>query len=373
MIHLLMLPMLSVLSSLLGGNQTAGCANLAHYGNLITSVTANEPWYCPINQQITNQWEKYLPALLIVTLISFLLAGIILMVGQALGSARIRGYGAAELYEATATAIIVAGFIYVCAVIFGVGPGALVGAINPYATAFHLMGSTITSAQNIYTSIYRSYVPLSESASVSISVGGPEASLTRTNFATGEVFAGGIGLFANVYTFLISVLYLNPAAALAKIMVEGMAVLYGEYYLLVFFSVAAIPVFLVPGVIFRALLPTRGLGGVMIAIAIGFFLVMPSLFAVVYYFTAQTVITSMNVANSQMQAASYAGGAVTGPQSPLVQDLNNAQSAMSGFWMLVLFYPFMIIAFTYSFIIQFSKLIGGTYQQQAMGRLRGFL
>ncbi len=374
MIHLLLLllPMLqgNILNQLgLGGQQ--GCGLLS--GQIATTINAKYPWYCPISQQVTNQWEGWVPVMLIVTLISFLLAGLIIMVGQALGSAKIRNYGAAEMYEAIATAIIVVAFVYICAVIFGLGPGALVGNINPYATAFHLMGSTIASAQGIYSSIYSSYVPLAETTSVTIDISGPEAGLTRSSFAQAEATAAESAVFLNVYSFLITVLFLNPASALSQIIIEGMAVLYGEYYLLVFFSVAAIPVFLVPGIIFRAILPTRGLGGVMIAIAIGFYLVAPSLFAAVYYFTAQNVITSMNVANNQLQQAAYSGGVVTSSQSPLVTDLNNAQSAMSGFWMLILFYPAMIIAFTYSFVIQLSKLIGGTYQQQAMGRLRRFL
>ena len=100
--------------------------------------------------------------MLVVTLMSFFLAGIIFMVGMLLGSARIRNFGAAEFYEAVATAIIVVAFVYICAVLFGLGPGALVANINPYATAFHLMGGTITTAQAMYTSIYNVYFPISQ-------------------------------------------------------------------------------------------------------------------------------------------------------------------------------------------------------------------
>ena len=39
--------------------------------------------------------------------------------------------------------------------------------------------------------------------------------------------------------------------------------------------------------------------------------------------------------------------------------------------MLVLFYPVMIIAFVYSFIVEISKLIGGTYR--ATSRMRSFI
>ena len=109
-------------------------------GQIANTITSNEPWYCPISNQVTNQWESWLPVMLVVTLISFFLAAIIFMAGVALGSAKIRNYGAAEFYEAIATAIIVVAFVYICAVLFGLGPGALSPEINPYATAFNLMG-----------------------------------------------------------------------------------------------------------------------------------------------------------------------------------------------------------------------------------------
>jgi hypothetical protein len=361
---------LFMLSTTYPGTQACGLLS----PQLASTITAQEPWYCPISNQVTNEWKQWLPVMVIVTLIAFLIASVIFMAGVALGSAKIRSYGLAEFYEAIATAIIVGAFVYVCAVVFGLGPGVLVGGINPYATAFNLMGSTIASTQNMYSSIYASYIPLSESTSVSIGISGPEAGLTRkVYFASAEVAAAESAVFLNVYDFLITVLYLNPAEALSKLLVEGISVLYGEYYLLVFFSVAAIPVLLVPGIIFRALLPTRGLGGVMIAMAIGFYLVMPALFSAVYFFTAPGLTKDINLANAQMQSIALSGGVVTSPQSPLVQDLNNSQAALSGFWMLVLFYPVMIIAFTYSFIVQISKLIGGTYQSTAMGRIRRFI
>jgi hypothetical protein len=342
-------------------------------GQIATTLSSQEPWYCPISTQITNNWEKWLPVMLIVSMISFLIAAVIFMVGVVLGSAKIRNYGAAEFYEAIATAIMVVAFVYICAVVFGLGPGNLVGNINPYARAFNLIGTTIASAQGMYSSLYSSTLGAAEFASVTVGIGGPGSSLTRSNFAKEEVVAAITSTTLHATSFLTQVLFINPASVLSQFLIDGMAVLYAEYYLLVFFSVAAIPCFLIPGIIFRALLPTRGLGGVMIAMAIGFYLVMPALFATVYYFTAPQFITNTNIANAQLQSASLSGGLVSSSASPLVQDLNNAQAALSGFWMLVLFYPAMIVAFTYSFIVQLSKLIGGTYQSGAQGRLRSFI
>jgi hypothetical protein len=352
-----------------GQQNTASCGLLS--GPIASVIAANEPWYCPISNQVTTQWEKWLPVMLVVTMISFFLAAIIFMVGVALGSAKIRNYGAAEFYEAIATAIIVVGFVYICAVLFGLGPGSFVAYINPYSTAFHLIGSTISNAQNMYSSIYNVNFPLSETVSVTIDIGGLDSNLVRQSFGNAEASAAGTAVFQNIYKMLITVLFLDPGTALSRLLIDGMAVLYGEYYLLVFFSVAAIPVFLIPGIIFRALLPTRGLGGVMIAMAIGFYLIMPTLFATVYFFTAPGLIKDMSLANAQMQGIAVSGTIITSPQSPVVQYLANSQSALSGFWMLVIFYPVMIIAFVYSFVVEISKLIGGTYR--ATGRLRGFI
>ncbi len=340
-------------------------------GQFAASINSQEPWYCPISNQVTTQWESWLPVMIIVTLISFLLAAIIFMVGTALGSARIRNYGAAEFYEAIATAIIVIAFVYVCAVLFGLGPGSLVAYINPYSTAFHLIGSTLSTAQTMYSSIYYVYFPWAESTSVSIGIGGPGSSISKSSTATVYKAAAVTGTFLNAYSLIISVFLLEPANAVAKLILEGMAVLYAEYYLLVFFSVAAIPVFLIPGVIFRALLPTRGLGGVMIAMAIGFYLIMPALFATVYFFTAPGLIKDMGLANAQMQSVSVLGSSITSPNSPAVLALTGSQQALSGFWMLILFYPALIIGFVYSAIVEISKLIGGTYR--ATSRMRRFI
>jgi hypothetical protein len=368
MIHILMF-FLQFGGLLPAVSQPTSCGLLS--GGIATTIAANEVWYCPISNQVTSQWESWLPVMLVVTMIAFFLSGIIFMVGTLLGSARIRNFGAAEFYEAVATAIIVMAFVYICAVLFGLGPGALVANINPYATAFHLMGGTITTAQSMYTSIYNVYFPISQRVSTVVSISGSASNLAKGSSSIAYLAASVTGIFTSGRAFLDTILYLDPANAISQLLIDGMAVLYAEYYLLVFFSVAAIPVFLIPGVIFRALLPTRGLGGVMIAMALGFYLVMPALFATVYFFTAPGLIQGMSTANAQMQVVGLSGLTITSPQSPAIVALTGSQQALSSFWMLVLFYPVMIIAFVYSFVVEVSKFIGGTYR--ATSRIRSFI
>ena len=350
------------------GSASAQCGLLPSAVANVISTT--EPWYCPINNQIYQSWLNYLPILVVVTLVAFMLAAIIFMVGTVLQSPRIRNFGVSELYEALATAIIIGAFVYVCAVIFGVTPGSFVGAINPYATSFKLISTTINTASSTYTTIFQIYLPWATDASFSFTLRGELTGVLRT---LGGQFVFLPQAISQVGGFAIHILLLEPALAISRFLIDGISLLYSEYYLLVFFSVASIPVFLIPGVIFRALLPTRALGGVLISMAIGFYLIMPTLFAAVYYFTAPGLLSSINLANSQMQQFGLSASAtsILSPANPLVGSLNNTQTALDGFWMLILFYPVLIISMTYSFIQQLAQFIGGTYRTTS--RLRRFI
>ena len=135
---------------------------------IASQISTNEPWYCPINQQIYGEWVSYLPAAVVVIFLSFAIAAVIFMVGTALSNDRIRNFGIGEFYEAIATAIIVAAFLYICAVVFGLLPAAYVGNINPYATSFHLITTTIGTAQTMYTAVFNSYFALSASTTPTI-------------------------------------------------------------------------------------------------------------------------------------------------------------------------------------------------------------
>ena len=183
-----------------------------------------------------------------------------------------------------------------------------------------------------------------------------------------------IGLAEEVYIFPLQLYWLQPAATLASLLVDGMAGLFGQYYLIVFFSIAAIPAFLVPGVVLRAIFPTRALGGMLISIAIAFYLVMPTLFALAYYFTSPNLLSSLATSTSQLQRWGTGTGAEQNAQSsssPLALALGSVQAAMSSFWLLILFYPALIIAITYTFITQVSRFIGGASRMG--GKVRGFV
>ncbi len=330
---------------------------------LAQQLTTSAPWYCPINGQIYAVWSQELPFVFAVLLLAFTIAGLIFMIGAAMKSDQVRNFGLGELYEAIASTLIVGFFLFICAVVFGLIPAITVGGINPYATAINLIMSTIGQAQQLYASMYQ--IVLVDSFYISPSVTLQILGVDYSNFI-GDFIGPG-----SVTAYPLELLFILPATTLGQLVLDGTAALYSQYYILIFFSVTAIPVFLVPGVVFRAILPTRALGGMLIAIGIGFYLVMPSLFAIAYYFTSPTLLQGL--ANSAAQLNRWGAGTgaeqnALSPSSPLVLAVGQAQSALSSFWLLVLFYPALIIAITYAFITQIANFIGGASRSLSSAR-----
>ncbi len=356
-------------ASQLGGGGNAGspppggpCSNLP--SSIQQNIQTSAPWYCPIDAEIASIWDQDFPLAVIALLISFSIASVIFAVGAGMKYDRLRNFGIGELYEATASAIIVLIFLFVSAVAFGLIPSFFVGMINPYATSFHLINETIVGAESIYSSLFNIYAAdaLYTSFTVSIysslypAIGGIVPSLLQTFYAPITLFV------------------MEPAIAIGGLLIDGIAALFAEYYLLIFFASVSIPAFLVPGVILRALFPTRAFGGMLIALAMGFFIVMPTLFAVSYYFTAPNLISSMQTISTQLTLFGSGTGAETNglsSASPIPTLLSSVQSAMSSFWLLILFYPPLIIAVTYFFVMQVSDFIGGA--SYSAGRLRSFI
>ncbi|MCL4381327.1 MAG: hypothetical protein M1331_01040 [Candidatus Marsarchaeota archaeon] len=348
-----------------------GCSTLP--ASIQSIVAGTEPWYCPINAQIGAVFEKYASLMWIAVLISFAIAGTIYMGGALAGSSRIKNFGIAELYEATATGVIVGIFLYVCAVVFGILPGITVGPINPYATALHYITQVISQAQSLYASLFFIYFKIQYYFSYSLTVGGTVSVLEGIAKILASI-GGGENIALAIGKFAISFLYLDPSMALMNIISDGIMLLWAEYYLIVFFAVAAIPVFLIPGVVFRAIIPTRALGGMLMAIAITFYLIVPTMFAVAFYFTAPNALHQMNTAATLLNKFGAGQGSITNaltPASPLVVQLKNAQNAMAGFWLMLLFYPVLIIAVAYAAITQLAAFLGGV--AKVGGRMRSFI
>ncbi len=350
---------------------TAGCSTLPT--SIKSIIKGTEPWYCQINSQINNSYSKEAPIMWIAVLISFAIAAIIYMAGFLTGNNKIKNFGIGEIYEAAASGIIVLLFLYVCAVVFGILPGLTVGPINPYPTALHLITSTISKSQTLYSSLFFIYLKSKFYFSFVLTVGGT-STLFGTLTGVSGFIGGSVNIALSIGKFIASVLFIDPAIVLMNIISDGIMILWSEYFLIVFFSVATIPIFLVPGVIFRAIFPTRALGGMLIAIGITFYLIVPTMFAIAFYFTAPNLLQNLtqtsNLLNKFGTKQGYVTNALT-PTSPLIIQLHQIKNAMASYWLLLLFYPSLIIAIAYASINELAQFLGGV--THIGGRMRGFI
>jgi hypothetical protein len=321
--------------------------------------TANvlAPWYCnQINQAVAAVWSGWAPLAFATITLAFLVAATIFMIGTAMKNDKIRNFGVGELYEASATALIAIFFLTLAATLFGIVPAFVTGPINPYETSLTYISNTVSATQLVVRNLYNIFMIAMYYSSISVQVTvGPIAS---------DVFNSLVNAIAQ--------LFLLPAEALGKLLVDGLMALSVEFYLILFFMYLAIPVFLIPGIVLRAIFPLRGIGGMLIAIAISFYFVMPLLFSVAYYFTNTSVIGTLNSAASALEVHGQGTLAETNaatPTAPLVTDVNGLESSMGAFFLAILVYPALIMALCYVAMTQIAEFIGGVSAKSSKMRL----
>jgi hypothetical protein len=338
-----------------GNPSTVGAAAAA---NIIA------PWYCSqINQVAQQDWQNWIPIGLAFAVLSFMIAVLIFMVGIVLRNERVRTFGVGEMYEAIATTLIVAFFLLLSAVMFGILPGLFVGPIDPFNTSLIYIAQEINATSNLIVNIF------------DVGTLGAYYASQQLVFCIGETDGQcdeESEIFPPLFRFAVLYGFYWPTWALFDLTIGGFLTLNVEFYLILFFMYAAIPAFLIPGIIFRSILPTRHLGGMMMAIALGFYFVMPILFSVAYYFTSTGPISTLNSVSAAIHRYGSGSAGITNagsPGSPLVLALDNAKKVLGSYWLSVLFFPALIIALTYALITQMAELIGG--MARTSGRLRG--
>ena len=323
------------------------------------------PWYCSqINQATSNIWTIWEPVALIAVLLAFFIAAMIFIASIVLNNEKIRRFAIGELYEACATAIMVIAFMSISATLFGIIPALVTGPVDPYSMSLNYISGTLQASQKPVIALYNAIM-------VDSYYGSQEIVIT-TNPAAGLV-AKGASMISSIISSLIvpiTQLFIVPADAMLGLLVEGMLALTAEFYMILFFMYVAIPVFLIPGIIFRTILPLRSVGGMLIAMAIAFYLVMPMLFSVAYYFVNISVMSNLNAAAGQITVDSQGTLSQTNAASstsPLAMDVNGLQSEMGSYFLSVLFYPALILGLTYFAMTTIADFIGGI--SKTTGRL----
>ncbi len=357
MVHIILLASILIIaiSGFVSSQPLVGCQT----GGTVNTVA---PWYCSyLNPQIQQVWVNWLPILFIAISVSFSIATVIFLIGTVFHNDRLRTFGTGELYEAFATTIIVGLFMFLAAVMFGLLPAMTAGPIDPYDAALSYIATTINTTTVTASSLFNIESLTSFYTSINF----------QFTAADGEVRTPPI---VGILSFALTYFFFFPSWSLIVFLTDALFSLYTQFYLIIFMMYASIPVFLIPGVLFRSFIPTRHLGGMMIAIAIGFYFIMPTLFSVAYFYTSNNIASQLALANGVV--AKYGQNsnfvqAASSPQSPLALAVSSAQSSFSGYWLSILFFPALIVALTYSMVTQIAELLGG--MSRSSGKLRALV
>jgi len=330
-----------------GGSSTTLPQSVGYCPNQY-SINAIAPWYCSqINLAVYNNFMAWEPILMLAVLVSFSIAAIIFMAGIAARSEKLRNFGIGEIYEASASLVFVVFFMLIAALIIGIIPGLYIG-VDPYNTSLTFIYNTITSTQGVIKAMYEPAMIAYFYTSITLSI---KTIATVTNIL-------------DYLSIALELMFIIPATALAGMLIEGLMSLYLEFYLILFAMYAAIPIFLIPGVLLRSIIPTRSVGGMLIGIAIGFYFVLPTLFSIAYFFTSKSTMQPFIEATAQLNnygqgSQAITNGVIPNGQNSLPQALKNIQAAMGGFWVSVLFYPALILTITYFVITTVAEFLGG--------------
>jgi len=312
------------------------------------SINAIAPWYCSqINQAAYKVFTDWEPVLMLAVLFSFMIAAVIFVAGIAARNSKLRSYGIGEFYEAGASLIFVVFFMLLAALIFGIIPGLYIGE-DPYNTSLTYIYNTIDATQGLLTALYNPAMLAYFYTSISITV---------STLATVSTILGYAAI-------PLEILFIIPATALSSLLVEGLLVLYAEFYLILFAMYASIPVFLIPGIFLRSIMPTRSVGGLLIGAAIGFYFILPTLFSIAFFFTSKGTMQTFIAATAQLNSISQGSNAITNGalpngQNSIPQEIKTIQEGMGSFWISVIFYPALILALTYFSITTIADLLGG--------------
>ncbi|MEM3791320.1 MAG: hypothetical protein QXL16_01150 [Candidatus Micrarchaeaceae archaeon] len=317
------------------------------------ATVSGASWYCNnINKSVQEIWSKWSPIAILAALVSFLIAGVIFMVGVASGNLNVRNFALGELYEAIATTLIVVAFLFLSGIIFGVFPSSLFP-LDPYITSLSFISSIISQVESLLSNLFNSLII--------------DYFYTSINL----VFIASAQKIVGLLSTIISILFIIPASAIFDLLIDGLLVLHTEFYLIIFGMYSGIPVFIIPGVILRALPPTRGFGGTMISIGIGIFLVMPLLFSIAFSITNRQFLSEFEQASSQLQYYGQGSAAEQNAGSTLASVVQELQYSMGGFFLDILFFPAVIFGITYAFIVTISDFIGGfSYRTKSLGMAR---
>jgi len=251
-------------------------------------------WYEIYDKQLQEIWKIYQPVAMIAVLLSFLVASLLYGFGIILNNERLRNYGMAEFLESAASLLMVIFFLLGLQILVnvfyfpfqtesGITPEQKqVVKIGPFAYLDAKLAHIQEIANKTYIALSTTLYYLTEISSFELSSPsewGTAGSSTLLKY--GPSVISGVGALLKIYQRVLNT-FITIFAELANFTLGGIKAISLQRALLKFFAVSALVVFLPMGVVLRIFPPTRGAGGVLIAIAFSFFFIFPFTYLIFY-------------------------------------------------------------------------------------------
>jgi len=329
------------------------------------TVWWTEPWN-PAPVSVEGVWSVWQPVAFTAVITSFLVVALAYMLGISLNLDGLRKWAKSEFYQALASAVIVAGLVLMMSIMLNQGFQTMIGGMNPYRKAYNYLDGVMSSLNDIYMNVY------------------------RTNFileflTTFTFYFNAAGLDFSPYELILSPIT-EHFHFQAHIVTVAAVLTAFQRALLHFFYNTGFTVFIPAGVLLRIFPWTRGAGGLLIAIGIGFSIVYPVMFT----FVAMMSENPSEVRNKANELGNSIGGFDMTDFGACASDFQTAtdiatervlspqlRSAsawilgwLSGIWLKIFFYPMLILIVTFTFIRTISPLLGADITEIGQGILK---
>jgi hypothetical protein len=333
-----------------------------------TPVPATTPWFQSEYDRVAGTWDEWGPVAALAVLVSVFAVAFAYMIGIGFDVHGLRAWAKSEMYQAIASAIIVGGLAAMTWVMLDEGASKILGHnLNPYSASFTYLDDLEKTLKGYYRWFYMFNFPLEATSSFSFYEN-----------------ASGIDI---PIAFFLKPLIVEPLHLASYYVVQALVLVSMWKAVLIFFRDAAFATFLPLGVFLRIFPFTRGAGGLLIAIAIGMFIVFPTMFGFVALLSQDDQALGEQLANLEedhppmegdpssfttcehdLEAVLNEAEAQTDPST--ITDVTSYYSFLPGIMLKVLFYPIVVMAATVTFIKVLSPLLGADISEIGQGLVR---
>ncbi len=323
-------------------------------------------WYQPEVERVAGNWQVWGPISALAVLIAMLVVALAYMLGIGFDLPELRMWAKSELYQALASAVLVAGLVMLVAVMTDEGIAKILGqAINPFSMAYGYLLPLAEQLKSLYAWNYGINFPVEAFSSLDL----------YSNATLTDIY----------FLFFLKPTIVEPLHLANHYVIQVLLTIYFQVAILNFFQQAALGTLLPLGVFLRIFPFTRGTGGLLIAMAIGFFLVYPTIFGFITLMTedenalrasmagdtSSTLgvdVATYNACDHNLEAA--AGEAEKQTDPAILSKINERYSFLPPLILKILFYPIVVFAVTFTFIKVASPLLGADISEVGQGLVK---